>query len=126
MNIDLKLRSSIRNGVQGNDYSYPGMPKLGTLPSPSATVMLLDAVFNPVAEAFGEPSPSIGVMPAARHNRFAARHNGPGAGGGGNLMFMDGHAAFYKRSAVTNGSTSREERLRPEVIWNPNREVAQP
>ena len=124
--VSTPLRSSIRNGVQGNDYAYPGMPKLGTIENPSATVMLLDAVFNPATEAFGDPSPSIGVMPAARHNRFGARHNGPGASGGGNLMFIDGHSAFFKRSAITNGGTDRVEKMTRDVIWNPNRDVAQP
>jgi|688.fasta_scaffold312252_2 prepilin-type N-terminal cleavage/methylation domain-containing protein/prepilin-type processing-associated H-X9-DG protein len=123
MNIDLKLRTSVRNGVAGNDFSYPGMPKLGGIQVPSSTVMLLDGVFNPVTEAYGDTSPSIGAMPAARHNRFAARHGGPGAGGGGNIMFIDGHAAFFKRSAVTNGGTGREEKFSADLIWNPNREV---
>jgi len=123
MNIDLKLLTSIRNNVQGNSYEYPSMPKLGNIPSPSGTVMLLDAVFNPVTEAYGDPSPSIGAMPAARHNRFAARHGGAGTGGGGNIMFIDGHAAFFKRSVITNGGTGREEKFLADVIWNPNREV---
>ena len=123
MNIDLKLRTSVRNGVAGNDFPYPGMPKLGGIQVPSSTVMLLDGVFNPVTEAYGDSSPSIGVMPAARHNRFAARHGGPGAGGGGNIMFIDGHAAFFKRSAVTNGGTGREEKFSADLIWNPNREI---
>ncbi len=123
MNIDLKLRTSVRNGVAGNDFPYPGMPRLGGIPNTSATVMLLDGVFNPVTEAFGEPSPSIGAMPAARHNRFAARHGGPGSSGGGNIMFIDGHAAFFKRSSVTNGGTGREEKFASDLIWNPNREI---
>ena len=124
MNLDLKLRTSVRNGVAGNDHPYPGMPRLADLRAPSATVMLLDAVLNPVTEAFGDTSTAaIGVMPAARHNRFAARHGGPGASGGGNLMFIDGHAAFFKRSSVTNGGTGREERFSPDLVWNPNRDV---
>jgi prepilin-type N-terminal cleavage/methylation domain-containing protein/prepilin-type processing-associated H-X9-DG protein len=123
MNLDLKLKTSIRNNVQGNSYDYPGMPKLGTIPNSAATVMLLDAVFNPTTEAYGDPSPSIGAMPAARHNRFAARHGGTGASGGGNIMFIDGHAAFYKRSAVTNGGTGREEKFSGDLIWNPNRDI---
>ncbi len=125
MNIDLKLKSSIDNGVQGNQYDWPGMPKLGGLPSPSATVMLLDGVFNPVTETWGEPSPSIGAMPAARHNRFAGRHNGPGTSAGGNIMFTDGHAAFFKRSSITNGGTGRKERMASDVIWNPSRDITQ-
>ena len=28
MNLDLKLQSSIRNGVQGNSYEYPMMPPM--------------------------------------------------------------------------------------------------
>jgi prepilin-type N-terminal cleavage/methylation domain-containing protein/prepilin-type processing-associated H-X9-DG protein len=121
MNLDLKMLTEITGSI--DPYPHPAMPKLGGLQSPSATVMLLDGVFNPITEAFGEPSPSIGAMPAARHNRFAARHGGPGSGGGGNIMFIDGHAAFFKRSYVTNGAKGRVEPPHADLIWNPNRDV---
>jgi hypothetical protein len=38
------------------------------------------------------------------------------------LAFTDGHAQFFRRSYITNGTTSREEKLNGDVIWNPNRE----
>ena len=40
---------------------------------------------------------------------------------GGNLGFLDGHASFFKRSYITNGPATREEKLNPDVVWNPNR-----
>ena len=122
MNLDLKLKRSVTFGVVGNSFTYPEMPRLGRLPNPSATVLLVDAAFNPTTEAYGDTSTdAIGVMPAARHNRFTGRH-GSGSAGGGNLVFVDGHSQFYKRSYITNGGTGREEKFNPDVIWNPNRD----
>ncbi len=122
MNLDLKLLTSVRNGVQGNSFEYPAMPGLSSVPSPSSTVLLVDIAFSPTLEAYtGDPNRN-GIFPAARSDRFAARHNGRGDRGGGNLAFTDGHAQFFRRSYITNGTTSREEKLNGDVIWNPNRE----
>jgi prepilin-type N-terminal cleavage/methylation domain-containing protein len=123
MNLDLKLLTSIRNGVQGNQYDYPTMPNMTAIRMPSATVMLVDIAFSPSLESYtGDPARN-GIFPAARSDRFTARHNGPGASGGGNLMFIDGHSQFFRRSAITNGGTGREERMNDAVMWNPNRDL---
>ena len=118
MNLDLKLLSSIANGVQGNVFEYPNMPKLGNFTRTSATVMLVDTAFSPTMETETFAPTRNGVFPAARNQRFAQRHRGTG----GNLVFMDGHSAFYKRSYVTSPGLNPEEKLNPDVIWNPNRE----
>ncbi len=121
MNLDLKLQSSIRNGVQGNSYDYPMMPPLSTLPNPAATVSLLDQAFSPTLEPC-TPDPSRnGVFPAARSERLALRH-GLGSRGGANLAFLDGHAQFFRRSYLLNPTPGREEKFLGEVMWNPNRD----
>lgn len=118
-NLDLKLKSTIRNMVQGNSYVYPAMPKISRIRKPSATVLLVDTAFSPTLESY-TPSPNRnGIFPASRHGRFTNRH--PGLGG--NLVFIDGHAQFFKRKYVVDGTTGREENYRPDVIWNPNREI---
>jgi prepilin-type N-terminal cleavage/methylation domain-containing protein/prepilin-type processing-associated H-X9-DG protein len=118
MNLDLKLLSTIRNNVQGNSYEYPSMPKLSGMRKPSATVLLLDTAFSPVLENYTSSPDRNGIFPAARGDRFTKRH-----GDGGNITFVDGHAQLFKRSYITNGTTSREEKFNPDVYWNPNREV---
>ena len=118
MNLDLKLLSSIRNNVQGNSYEYPAMPKLSTLAKPTATVLLLDTTFSPTLEDFTSSPNRNGIFPASRSDRFPKRH-----GEGGNIAFVDGHAQLFKRSYITNGTTSREERFNADVYWNPNREI---
>jgi prepilin-type N-terminal cleavage/methylation domain-containing protein/prepilin-type processing-associated H-X9-DG protein len=119
MNLDLKLASTIRNNVQGNSYEYPNMPRLGAVRNPSAAVLLVDAAFSPNLENYiGNPDRN-GIFPASRGDRFPKRHNGLGA----NLVFVDGHAGFFKRSYITNGTVSREEKFNADVIWNPNRDV---
>ncbi|MBI3414911.1 MAG: type II secretion system protein [Verrucomicrobia bacterium] len=119
MNLDLKLLSSIQNGVQGNAFEYPNMPKLGGIPQTSATVLLVDTAFSPTMETETFAPIRNGVFPAARNQRFAQRHRGTG----GNLVFIDGHSAFYKRSYVTTPGLNPEEKFNPDVVWNPNREL---
>ncbi|PYM16363.1 MAG: hypothetical protein DME18_01720 [Verrucomicrobia bacterium] len=105
MNIDLKKETADAN------LNYPGMPRLANIAKPSATVLLLDAVFS---SAEGLNNSFYSVNPAARWRSFPARHNQTG----GMLNFLDGHAAFFKRNALTNGAGTYEALL-PEVIWNP-------
>jgi prepilin-type processing-associated H-X9-DG protein len=121
MNLDLKLQSSIRNGVQGNSYEYPMMPPLSAMPNPSATVSLLDQAFSPTLETCTPDPARNGVFPAARSERLALRH-GLGNRGGANLTFLDGHAQFFRRDYLKNPTPGREEKFLSDVIWNPNRD----
>ena len=121
MNLDLKLRTSIDNGVQSNCFDYPAMPKLATLRPPTAIVLLVDATFSPTKENFTSAPDRNGIFPASRSERLCMRHND-----GGSLVFIDGHAAIFKRSYITNGTTSREEKFNPDVVWNPNRDLLTP
>ncbi len=121
MNLDLKLQSSIRNGVQGNSYEYPLMPRLSAVPNPAATVSLLDQAFSPTLETCTPDPTRNGVFPAARSERLALRH-GLANRGGANLTFLDGHAQFYRRDYLMNPTLGREEKFLSDVIWNPNRE----
>ena len=86
MDLDLKLKSDISNGVVGNSYSWPNMPKLSGIHHPSAQVLLTEATFSPTLEG-GRNS---GTYPAARWNYFPKRHNF-----GGNIGFIDGHAEIF-------------------------------
>ena len=117
MNIDLKDISPM--GGSYTAFDYPHMPKVSNIRKPSATVLLTEAAFSPSQELY-PPSPDRnGIFPAARHARFSMRHNAAG----GNIVFVDGHSAYFKRSSITNGTnsdsgTGRIERNNPEVIWN--------
>jgi prepilin-type N-terminal cleavage/methylation domain-containing protein len=119
MNIDLKLKSSIRNDVQGNCFLHPDMPRIGTLRDPSSVVLMTEATFSPTLESFvGEPNRN-GIFPAARWQRFVRRHAGRGT-----LIFLDGRASQFRFDYVYKGFTpDREEKFNPDVIWNPNRDL---
>jgi prepilin-type processing-associated H-X9-DG protein len=104
MNIDLKKSDA------ANNYPHPAMPRLGNFANPTAMVFMLDSVFS---SSEGLNNAFYSVNPAARWRAFAARHNKTG----GNINFLDGHAAFYKRTALTNGAGDFEARI-PDVIWN--------
>ena len=119
MNVDLKLMSTINNGIQGNTIEYPGMPKIGNLRNPSSVVLFVDAAFSPSLENYTPNPERNGVYPATRSERFSKRHSKTGA----NLVFADGHAKFFKRTIVTSGAFNRDERFNPGVIWNPNFDV---
>jgi len=121
MNIDLKLLSSIRNGVQGNSHDYPEMPRMSAVARPSSTVSILDQAFSPSME-WATPDPARnGTFPASRSERLASRH-GLGDRGGANLVFLDGHARFFRRSQLVNPVPGREEKFLDDVLWNPNRD----
>lgn len=106
MNIDLKKETPTAN------FSYPRMPKFSTFKNPSVVVMQFDGVFNPKTEVVNGSSAFNSVNPANRWRNFAIRHNE-----GGNIGFIDGHSAFFKIHAVTNGSGNNEA-LNPNIVWN--------
>jgi prepilin-type N-terminal cleavage/methylation domain-containing protein len=116
MDLDLKLKSDIKNGVVGNGPFWPSGVKMGSIPQPSAQVFLFDATFSPTLEG-GRNS---GTYPAARCDYFAAHHNK-----GGIIGFLDGHGSYYKCYYVTNGYQSlgnREEARNPDIYWDPHRD----
>jgi prepilin-type N-terminal cleavage/methylation domain-containing protein/prepilin-type processing-associated H-X9-DG protein len=117
MDLDLKLKSDIKNGVVGNSFPYPGMPKLSSIRNSAAQVFLFDATFSPTLEGGG----NSGTFPAARWNYFPKRHNGLG----GIIGFIDGHAEYFPYDYVVNPNPkpdSREEMRNPDIYWNPNRD----
>jgi prepilin-type N-terminal cleavage/methylation domain-containing protein/prepilin-type processing-associated H-X9-DG protein len=121
MNLDLKLKSSVNNGVVGNQFNYPNMPKLSSIRNPSEVVMLTEFCFSPTLENFtSESPPQMGCFPACRWTYFPKRHSD-----GGNLVFLDGHSARFKRSYVFNTAapSGREEVFNPDIWWNPNRDI---
>jgi prepilin-type N-terminal cleavage/methylation domain-containing protein/prepilin-type processing-associated H-X9-DG protein len=127
MNIDLKIKSSIAHGTTGaNAFQYPSMPKLTQMKNTSATVFMTEVLFNPNTERIlptDSDNNRNGIYPCNRHYVFSQRH-----GSGGNIAFLDGHSAFFKRSYITNGApdgsgNDRIEKFNPDVIWNPNRDV---
>jgi len=119
MNLDLKLKSSLRNNVVGNSFDYPAMPRLGSIRNPSSVVLLTEATFSPTMENFVASPERNGIFPSARWTRFIKRHNDRG-----NIVFVDGHASAFKWDYVYNkNATSREEKFNSDVIWNPNRDI---
>jgi prepilin-type N-terminal cleavage/methylation domain-containing protein/prepilin-type processing-associated H-X9-DG protein len=118
MNLDLKLLSSINNGVIGNDFSYPAMPRITAIRSPVNVVMMTEFCFSPTLENWtGSSQPQMGCFPASRWTYFVKRHNN-----GGNLVFLDGHAQYYKFDYIYNPAGGRVELMNPDVWWNPNRD----
>jgi prepilin-type N-terminal cleavage/methylation domain-containing protein len=124
MNLDLKLLSTINNGVVGNSYTYPNMPKLSTIRHPSEVVLMTEFAFSPTTENWtGAVNPQMGVFPAARWTYFVKRHDGRGC-----LAFIDGHSQIFKYEYVFNQNPPRdprEEKFNADVWWNPNRDIAQ-
>ena len=120
MNLDLKLKTSINNGVQGNSFVYPSMPKLSQVRNSSSTVLLTEVVFSPTLETFNSSPTRNGIFPASRWSYFPKRHNDRGT-----LVFLDGHSSIYKWSYVYNKAApaGRLEVLNQDIWWNPNRDI---
>ena len=111
MNIDLKITDDVPFSTR---RAYPDMPRIAQLKKPSATVLMFDTLFAPNER---KPVNTVNsVNPAQRYTQFAFRHKD-----GGNVVFIDGHAAGFQRSYVTNGAGSGAigEAHRPDLIWNP-------
>jgi prepilin-type N-terminal cleavage/methylation domain-containing protein len=110
----------------GSSYSVVDdtMPKVSSLPKPSATVYLFDQLFNPNTEPYTQDlndSQYDSENPADRFKEFASRHDK-----GGVMDFCDGHASYYKDYYVTNYcdfAVSLESHgpgtpAVPDIIWN--------
>jgi prepilin-type N-terminal cleavage/methylation domain-containing protein len=100
----------------GSTYSpYGGMPRISSLPKPSATVLLFDAAFNPYTELENGSPIYNNQLPGLRFKSLASRHFT-----GAVLNFCDGHAQYYKDSYLTNGAnfSTKVEGLVPDVIWD--------
>jgi prepilin-type processing-associated H-X9-DG protein len=127
MDLDLKLQSSIVNGVIGNSYAWPNMPKLSSMRNASAQVLMTESCFSPTLENWtGASTPQNGCFPACRWTYFVKRHSN-----GGNIVFIDGHAEWFPYDYVFNpnppaGTSGRGELLNPDIWWNPNRDKATP
>ena len=120
MDLDLKLNSDIKNGVVGNNWKWPGMPKISNLKRPSSQVFMFEQYFSYALEGQRR---NAGCYPADRFNYFPARHSV-----GGIIGFTDGHAAYFKQNYVTNNAAAvaqyganSEEARNPDIYWNPNR-----
>jgi prepilin-type N-terminal cleavage/methylation domain-containing protein/prepilin-type processing-associated H-X9-DG protein len=122
MDLDLKLyKSIVGNAVQGNSYPWPTMPKLSSIRHTSEQVLLTEFCFSPSLENWtGSSQPQMGCFPACRWTYFVKRHNN-----GGNLVFLDGHSAWFQYDYVYNQNPvgdSRVEKLNDDIWWNPNRD----
>ena len=115
MNCDLKRSNATDNETSDNAYIYPQMPKMSSFRKTSATVFMFDQVFDPITEVVNNSPQFNSVNPADRQNSFASRHDK-----GGTIVFLDGHAAWFKTSYIQdNPSTGGEfEPLLPDVIWD--------
>jgi prepilin-type N-terminal cleavage/methylation domain-containing protein len=117
LDLNKVIGTSDASDPMGSAYSpYGGMPKIGALPKPSATVLLFDAAFNPYTETENGSPIYNNQLPGLRFKSLATRHFA-----GAVLNFCDGHAAYYKDSYLTNGANFSEklEGPVPDVIWNP-------
>jgi prepilin-type N-terminal cleavage/methylation domain-containing protein/prepilin-type processing-associated H-X9-DG protein len=110
MNIDLKRAS---DGV--SPVPYPRMPKITAFKNTSATVFMFDQVFDPVSEVVNGSPQYNSVNPADRQHSFGSRH-----ALGGNINFLDGHAAYFKTAYIQSNPTSggESEPWLPDVIWD--------
>ena len=119
MNLDLKLNTSINNGVVGNSAVYPNMPKLSNVRNPSYVILMTEVAFSPTLEPYTSTPTRNGIFPASRWSYFSKRHNDRGV-----LVFMDGHSSIFKWTYVYNTAapSGRLEVLNPDIWWNPNRD----
>jgi prepilin-type N-terminal cleavage/methylation domain-containing protein len=112
MNCDLKRTAAIGDP---DFQSWPSMPRITAFRQPSASVFIFDADFDPVTEVVNGSPQYNSVNPALRQRSFASRHTG-----GGVIDFIDGHAAYFKCTYVTNNPSANgyNEPFQPDIIWD--------
>jgi prepilin-type N-terminal cleavage/methylation domain-containing protein/prepilin-type processing-associated H-X9-DG protein len=120
MNLDLKATTSLSASGAYSALPWPAEPKLSAVPKPVATVLLTEMAFSPTHESLVIGPDRNGIFPSERSTKFPYRHN---SNKGGNLVFLDGHSSYFKRSYITNGfadagTTHRAEKCNPDVIWD--------
>jgi prepilin-type N-terminal cleavage/methylation domain-containing protein/prepilin-type processing-associated H-X9-DG protein len=114
MNIDLKRNDP--NGDNSQNFPiWPAMPKMTAFRQPSATVGMFDIVFDPITEVVNANPGYNSINPAGRQRSYAGRHNK-----GGDINFLDGHAAYYQDYYVTNNPSTggNNEPLLPDIVWD--------
>jgi prepilin-type N-terminal cleavage/methylation domain-containing protein len=117
MNIDLK-RVGNTTAAKKDGSGRVIMPKINSLPHPSATVFLFDNVFDPVTEVVNSSPQYNSVNPANRQNSFASRHSK-----GGVINFFDGHVNYFKTAYVQTKPSGAPpggegEAILPDIIWD--------
>ena len=117
MDLDLKLKTTINNGVVGNSFPYPNMPKISQIRFPSAQVLLFEQAFSETLEPYTSSPARNGILPSQRWSVFSKRHNDRGV-----IVFVDGHSAIFKHKYVINPAGGREEIMNSDIWWNPNRD----
>jgi prepilin-type processing-associated H-X9-DG protein len=94
------------------------MPKLVNIAKPTQTVFMFDCIFSQSLEG-GNTFNS--VNPANRWNSAASRHNK-----GGNIVFLDGHAAYFKSNTIAASGTGTTEGTNGVLIWSSPWRAANP
>jgi prepilin-type N-terminal cleavage/methylation domain-containing protein len=120
VNIDLKRQYNAATGGS-SAMPYPQMPKVSTLPKPSAVVLMLDMAFN--STEWTAANTAYSVNPAGRWRVFPMRHSSKS---GGILAFVDGHSQFFRWSYVDHEDAQGNEMRLPDIIWNPSYRAANP
>ena len=116
MNIDLKRQKTGYGNA--DNFPYPQMPRLSSLQRLTDTVLMFDVAFSD-SDGADAANNTYSTLPALRWRSFPRRHSQAG----GIINFVDGHAAYWKQSVITNCGTASpataQEYSGAPVIWNP-------
>jgi prepilin-type processing-associated H-X9-DG protein len=108
--------SMLNQSLPFNADGTPMNPRMSQLrPSSSIVIMVENTVNYKEIPNYGFPSPTSICRGKTAWTRFTARHNG-----GGNLLFADGHVAFFKLRQVWNAPNAPTDYNQPgSIVWNP-------
>jgi len=133
--------SAMYTTPNGSGQTYQGFLKMGSFRDPTAQVIMIEkaneagelALTNPVVGAYFAANPGADGAsnytqqgytnnldpPKANWKRFTTRHDN-----GGNILFADGHVAYFKWNEVqiqnTTVPTSQQNANQPgKVVWCP-------
>jgi prepilin-type processing-associated H-X9-DG protein/prepilin-type N-terminal cleavage/methylation domain-containing protein len=110
--------SKLNDSLPPNPDGTPANPKMSQLRPGSSIVIMVEKTMNYMENPnYGFPEQACINRGKTAYTRVTGRHNG-----GGNLLFADGHVAYFTLSQIWNAPNAPNDYNQPGVagiIWNP-------
>ena len=110
--------SKLNDSLGSNADGTPRNPRMSQLRPASNIVLMVESTLNYKENPnYGFPEQNYIVVGKTAYTRFTGRHSG-----GGNLLFADGHVAYFTLGQIWNAPNAPNDFNQPGaqgVIWNP-------
>ena len=107
--------SKLNDSLPPNPDGSPLNPRMSQLRPASSVVLMVEKTMNYQENLiYGFPEQTCIDRGKTAYTRFTGRHSG-----GGNLLFADGHVAYFTLRQIWNAPDAPNNYNQTDVIWNP-------